>query len=99
MKLALEANLAQQTIVKSGTANSRPSVLSVSTIKRTLKRAGVEFPEGEPVRLGGAVHDKNGPVRETRRGRPGWRCTMTSRAAPCELQGRPSYATRRVRPR
>jgi len=34
---------------------------------------------------------KIGPVRGTQRGRPGWRCTMTSRAAPCELQGRPSY--------
>ena len=41
----------QQTIGKFETGKSRPAVLSVSTIQRTLELAGVEFPEGEPVRI------------------------------------------------
>jgi hypothetical protein len=50
--LALEASLDQSTVAKFERGESRPSVLSVTTIKRTLEGAGVEFPEGEPtVRL------------------------------------------------
>ena len=51
MTLALEANVALQTIAKFETGQSRPFVHTASTIKRTLERAGVEFPEGEPVRM------------------------------------------------
>jgi ribosome-binding protein aMBF1 (putative translation factor) len=51
IRLALEASVAHPTIVAFETGKSRPSTLSVSTIKRTLGLASVEFPEGEPVRL------------------------------------------------
>jgi transcriptional regulator with XRE-family HTH domain len=52
MTLALEASVDQSTVLKFETGKSRPSVLSVSTIKRTLEGAGVEFTEFEPgVRL------------------------------------------------
>jgi transcriptional regulator with XRE-family HTH domain len=52
MTLALEANIEQSTVAKFERGESRPSVLTVSTIKRALEAAGVEFPEGEPgVRL------------------------------------------------
>jgi predicted transcriptional regulator len=49
MALALEAKVDQSTVTKFETGKSRPSVLSVSTIKRIL--AGVEFAEGEPVTM------------------------------------------------
>jgi transcriptional regulator with XRE-family HTH domain len=49
---AFEAGLNQSTIANFETGKSRPSVLSVSTIKRTLEGGGVEFTEFEPgVRL------------------------------------------------
>jgi transcriptional regulator with XRE-family HTH domain len=48
LALALEASLDQSTVAKFERGESRPSVLSVSAIKRTLEGAGVEFPEGEP---------------------------------------------------
>ena len=48
MTLALEANIEQSTVAKFERGESRPSVLTVSTIKRSLEGAGVEFPEGEP---------------------------------------------------
>jgi transcriptional regulator with XRE-family HTH domain len=48
LALALEASLDQSTVAKFERGESRPSVLSVTTIKRTLEGAGVEFPEGEP---------------------------------------------------
>ena len=48
MTLALEASFDQSTVAKFETGKSRPSVLRVSTIKRTLEGAGVEFPEFEP---------------------------------------------------
>jgi transcriptional regulator with XRE-family HTH domain len=52
MTLALEASVAQSTVAKFERGESRPSVLSVSTIKCTLEGAGVEFLEFEPgVRL------------------------------------------------
>jgi DNA-binding XRE family transcriptional regulator len=52
MTLALEASVATSTVTNFETGKSRPSVLCVSTIKRTLEGAGVEFPEFEPsVRL------------------------------------------------
>jgi transcriptional regulator with XRE-family HTH domain len=47
MTLALEASVDQSTVLKFETGKSRPSVLSVSTIKRTLEAAGVEFTDGE----------------------------------------------------
>jgi transcriptional regulator with XRE-family HTH domain len=37
MTLALEANIEQSTVANFETGKTRPSVLSVSTIKRTLK--------------------------------------------------------------
>jgi hypothetical protein len=46
--LALEASVEQSTITNFETGKSRPSVLSVSTTKRTLEDAGVEFLEYEP---------------------------------------------------
>jgi transcriptional regulator with XRE-family HTH domain len=46
MTLALEASVDQSTVVKFETGKSRPSVLSVSTIKRTLEAAGIEFTDG-----------------------------------------------------
>ena len=51
MTMALEANLDQSTIVKFETGKGQPSVLSLMTIKQTLRAAGVEFPEHEAVRL------------------------------------------------
>jgi transcriptional regulator with XRE-family HTH domain len=48
MTLALEASVTPSTVLKFERGEGRPSVLSVSTIKRTLEGAGVEFPEGEP---------------------------------------------------
>jgi hypothetical protein len=48
MMLALEASLDQSTVAKFKRGESRPSVLSVSTIKRTLEGAGVEFTEFAP---------------------------------------------------
>jgi transcriptional regulator with XRE-family HTH domain len=53
MTLALEAGVDQSTVAKFERGESRPTALSVSTIKRTLEGAGVEFPTGgEPgVRL------------------------------------------------
>jgi DNA-binding XRE family transcriptional regulator len=56
MKLALEAGLAQTTIVSLESGKKRPSVLSVSMIKLALQTAGVEFAadeisEGPCVRL------------------------------------------------
>jgi transcriptional regulator with XRE-family HTH domain len=48
MTLALEASLDQSTIAKFERGESRPSVLSVSKIKRSLEGAGVEFLEYEP---------------------------------------------------
>jgi transcriptional regulator with XRE-family HTH domain len=48
LALALEASVTQGTIANFETGKSRLSVLSVSTIKRALEAAGVEFPEGEP---------------------------------------------------
>ena len=52
MTLALEANIEQSIVANFETGKSRPSVLSVSTIKRTLEGAGVEFTEFQPgVRL------------------------------------------------
>jgi transcriptional regulator with XRE-family HTH domain len=51
LTLALEARVDQSTVTKFEAGKSRPSVLSVSTIKRTLEGAGVEFPEGESVRM------------------------------------------------
>jgi transcriptional regulator with XRE-family HTH domain len=54
VRLAGKSGLSETTIKKFETGESRPSVLSVSTIKRTLEGAGVEFAEGEPgVRLRG----------------------------------------------
>jgi ribosome-binding protein aMBF1 (putative translation factor) len=44
--LALEASVDQSTVMKFETGKSRPSVLSVSTIKRTLEAAGVQFTDG-----------------------------------------------------
>jgi transcriptional regulator with XRE-family HTH domain len=46
LTLALEANVAPSTEIRE--RGSRPSVLCVSTIKRTLEGAGVEFTEFEP---------------------------------------------------
>ena len=51
MTLALEANVALQTIAKFETGQGRPFVHATSTIKRALEHAGVEFPDGEPVRM------------------------------------------------
>jgi transcriptional regulator with XRE-family HTH domain len=52
MTLALEAGLEQSTVANFETGKTRPSVLSVSSIKRALEGAGVEFTHGEPgVRL------------------------------------------------
>ena len=51
MALSLEANVHQSTIAGFETGKIRPSVPSVATIKGVLERAGVEFPEGELVRM------------------------------------------------
>jgi transcriptional regulator with XRE-family HTH domain len=52
MTLGFEAGTNQQTVLKFERGESRPSVLSVSKIKRTFEGAGVEFTEFEPsVRL------------------------------------------------
>ena len=52
MTLALEARVEQSTVTKFERSESRTSVLTVSTIKRTLESAGIEFLEYEPgVRL------------------------------------------------
>jgi ribosome-binding protein aMBF1 (putative translation factor) len=48
MTLALEARVDPTTVAKFERGESRPSVVSGSTIKRTFECAGVEFPEGEP---------------------------------------------------
>ncbi|HLH48068.1 MAG TPA: helix-turn-helix domain-containing protein [Roseiarcus sp.] len=52
MTLALEANMATQTVanIEKG-EKSRSSGLTVSTVKRTLEQAGIEFRDGEPPRL------------------------------------------------
>jgi transcriptional regulator with XRE-family HTH domain len=56
LALALEANVTQATVTNFETGRKHLSMPSVSTIKRTLEGAGVEFPEGEPgVRLRKAV--------------------------------------------
>jgi transcriptional regulator with XRE-family HTH domain len=47
MTLALEAGLEQSTVANFETGKTRPSVLSVSSIKRALEGAGVEFREGK----------------------------------------------------
>jgi DNA-binding XRE family transcriptional regulator len=44
--LALEAGVDQSTVTNFETGKSRPSVLSVSIIRRTLEAAGVEFTDG-----------------------------------------------------
>jgi transcriptional regulator with XRE-family HTH domain len=46
MALALEAHVEQSTVTNFETGKSRPSVLIVSTIKRILEAAGVEFTDG-----------------------------------------------------
>jgi transcriptional regulator with XRE-family HTH domain len=52
MTLSLEASVGTSTVTNFEAGKSRPSVLCVSTIKRTLEGAGVEFTEFEPgVRL------------------------------------------------
>jgi transcriptional regulator with XRE-family HTH domain len=52
MTLALEARVVTSTVTKFERGEKRPSVLSVSTIKRSLEGAGLEFLEYEPgVRL------------------------------------------------
>jgi transcriptional regulator with XRE-family HTH domain len=51
LTLALEASVAPSTVQKFERGESRPSVLCVSTIKRTLEGAGVEFPEEGVIRL------------------------------------------------
>jgi transcriptional regulator with XRE-family HTH domain len=48
MTLAFEARVDQSTVAKFERGESRPSVTTVSTIKRTLESAGVEFLEYEP---------------------------------------------------
>jgi transcriptional regulator with XRE-family HTH domain len=48
MTLALEARVATSPVTKFERGEKRPSVLSVSTIKRSLEGAGVEFTEFEP---------------------------------------------------
>jgi transcriptional regulator with XRE-family HTH domain len=52
LALALEAGVTQGTVANFEAGKKHLSVLSVSTIKRTLEGAGVEFTESEPgVRL------------------------------------------------
>jgi transcriptional regulator with XRE-family HTH domain len=48
MTLALEASVATSTVTNFERGEKRPSVLSVSTIRRSLEDAGVEFLEYEP---------------------------------------------------
>jgi transcriptional regulator with XRE-family HTH domain len=62
LTLSLEASVATSTVINFETGKSRPSVLSVSTIKRSLEGAGVEFTGGEPgVKLKAKIaHDRRG---------------------------------------
>jgi transcriptional regulator with XRE-family HTH domain len=47
MTLALEAGLEQSTVANFETGKTRPSVLSVSSIRRALEGAGVGFTNGD----------------------------------------------------
>jgi hypothetical protein len=51
MTLALEASVATSTVTNFERGEKRPSVLSVSTIRRTLEGAGVVFLEGAELKL------------------------------------------------
>jgi transcriptional regulator with XRE-family HTH domain len=52
VRLAGQSGFADATLAKFERGESRPSVLSLTTIKRALEGAGVEFLDGEPgVRL------------------------------------------------
>ena len=51
MTLALESNLAPTTIGSIETGKKNPSEVTLAIIQRTFEKAGVEFLDGEPVRL------------------------------------------------
>jgi transcriptional regulator with XRE-family HTH domain len=51
LKLSLAADIGLTTVVKIETAKRRHFQRSLLKIQKAFEKAGVEFPEGEPVRL------------------------------------------------